>query len=376
MKTTDKSPYFNEEKENFIKNIPNIESKYGIKILLAFVRGSHMYGTSTEKSDVDITFVYQQPTKEILKGNYKEQISIGGNDVVGYEIQRYLNLLSQNNPNIIESLDIPEDCMMYKDPAMDEIFHTQWLTKQVEKTILGYADSQIKKATGLNKNMNNPQPKERKSILDFCYVILGGKSQPLVRYAKEMDIDLNKVGVVKNQNGKGLFAFYVDNRGEYNFRGIIKDNESTQIRLSEIPFEAVVKTDEPVIFYYNQDGFEVHCKQWKQYWEWEKERNQERFNMNQEAGQGVDLKNMMHLFRLLEMAQNISVGKGIQVRSENVELLKDIRKGKYSYQGLMENAESMFQQIKGVFKSANFLPETVDIEKVKELILKFRLNGL
>lgn len=81
--------------------------------------------------------------------------------------------------------------------------------------------------------MNNPQPVTRKSILEFCYVIFGGSSQPLIRYANDMSINLDKVGVVKNQNGKGLYAFYTDNKGEYNFRGIIKNDDSTQIRLSQ-----------------------------------------------------------------------------------------------------------------------------------------------
>ena len=81
-----------QEIEKFKNQITSIESKNRCKVLLAFVRGSHMYGTFTDKSDVDITFVYQQPTSDILRGDYKEQITIGGNDIVGYEIQRFINL--------------------------------------------------------------------------------------------------------------------------------------------------------------------------------------------------------------------------------------------------------------------------------------------
>ena len=164
---------FNREKDNFKKNIlPNIENENNVKILLAYVRGSHMYGTNLPTSDVDITFIYQQPTDEILRGNYKEQINYGGNDIVGYEIQRYIQLLSQNNPNILESLDIPEDCVIYKDVKMIGFTQEDWLTKKTKDSILGYASSQIKKATGLNKNMNNPQPEKRKTILDFFLVFI------------------------------------------------------------------------------------------------------------------------------------------------------------------------------------------------------------
>ena len=362
--------YFNNEKLKFYNSIPDIEKKYNIKLLLAYVRGSYMYGTNTDKSDVDITFIYKQSTNDILKGNYIEQLNIGGNDIVGYEIQRYIQLLSQNNPNILESLDIPDDCLIYKDESMNIFDQKDWVSKLTEKTILGYANSQIKKATGLNKNMNNPQPVTRKSILEFCYVIFGGSSQPLIRYANDMSINLDKVGVVKNQNGKGLYAFYTDNKGEYNFRGIIKNDDSTQIRLSAIPLDAAVEID-PIVFYYNQDGFEVHIKSHSSYWKWEKERNEERFNMNQEAGQGVDLKNMMHLFRLLEMASKIGKGKGLQVRSHKVEVLMDIRKGKYNYKDLLEQAETTTNHIKELFLNVDLI-EHPDTEFAKELLLKFR----
>ena len=375
--------YFNNEKLKFYNSIPDIEKEYNMKVLLAFVRGSYMYGTNTDKSDVDITFIYKQPTNEILKGNYIEQLNIGGNDIVGYEIQRYIQLLSQNNPNILESLDIPDDCLIYKDESMDIFNQRDWISKLTEKTILGYANSQIKKATGLNKNMNNPQPVTRKSILEFCYVISKDKSIPFKewfvefekayskRYNNQKILDLNNWGLVKVPNGKGLYAAFIDD-GRNNFRGLLGDDNSTQFRLSAIPKE-VAQTQEPVLIYYNLDGFETHVKSHTLYWKWVNERNEERFNMNQEAGQGVDLKNMMHLFRLLEMCENISVGKGLKVRSDNVEYLIDIRKGKYDYQNLLEESEKKFEIIKSNFESVD-LPEEIDIEKSKDLLLYFRKN--
>ena len=364
------------EKDKFAASIPVLEKDRNIQVLLAFVRGSHMYGTSNDKSDVDITFVYKQPTQEILKGNYVEQLSIGGNDIVGYEIERYLQLLGQNNPNIIESLDIPEDCLIYKHESMDTVLHSQkqWLSRAVEKTILGYADSQIKKATGLNKNMNNPQPVKRKSILEFCYVVQDGNTVPFLEFFErysyycKIHVDYNKWGLVKMDNGKQLYALYPNLEGEF-FRGLVKE-DSVNLRISDIPY---VTDRECYTFVYNLDGFEAHCKAWGSYKKWESERNPERFRMNQEAGQNVDLKNMMHLFRLLEMASNISLGLGVQVRSKNVEFLREIREGKHNYDTLMKEAERMFKEIKSKFISVD-LPESTDKEKTKELLLKFRLS--
>jgi hypothetical protein len=255
------------------------------------------------------------------------------------------------------------------------IFHNQndWLTRNVEKTILGYADSQIKKATGLNKKMNRKDV-DNKDLIDFCYIIQGDESQPLREWIqeKQRDLDIQDIekssGLVKIPNGKGLYGLYLDVYGDQNFRGILKDSESTQLRTSSVPKGY---SELPYTMWYNQDGYEVWKKEYTAYLTWLEERNVERFKMNQKAGQNVDLKNMMHLFRLLEMAMNISVGKGIKVRSENVEFLREIREGKYSYDQLMKQAESTFEMIKNQFELTK-LPSQIDLEMVKTILLNFR----
>lgn len=245
-----------------------------------------------------------------------------------------------------------------------------WLTKLTEKTILGYADSQIKKATGLNKNMNNPQPKERKSILDFCYIIKGTDSIPLMEWIGDYPDELKTAGLVKVPNGKGIFALYLDFDSECNFRGLIKDNDSTQLRLSEIPKEFAEKNPSHILWY-NLDGFEVHCKQHKAYWSWVDERNEERHKVNSAHGKNYDSKNMMHLFRLLEMAFTIATESKIVTRPDNVEWLQEIREGKLDYDNLMRDAEWLFTTIKNHYELSE-LPEKPDIELGKSLLLKFR----
>ena len=365
---------YNEKWKFKNETIPQIEKEHNVKVLMAYVRGSHMYGTNISTSDVDVLFVYQQKTNCILRGDYMPQINYGGNDIVGYEIERFIQLLTQNNPNILEALDIPPDCMIHFDFMMRNFDQKDWLTKKTRDSILGYANSQIKKATGLNKNMNHPQPVKRKTILDFCYVIDGAKSIHLPKWVEKNNADLSRAGLVDVPVGKGMHAMYLDIEGKYTMRGLIKNDDSVNLRVSSIPKElADIQT--PVSIYYNLDGFQRHCSDWAKYWKWEKERNEDRFKMNQEAGQGVDLKNMMHLFRLLEMCENISIGKGIKVRSENVQQLLDIREGKYNYKDLLETSDLRFELIKKNFETVD-LPEDIDPEKAKDLLLNFRLTDI
>lgn len=358
-------------KNSFKLLMPTIESDYGVKILLAYVRGSHMYGTATKQSDVDITFVYQQPTDTILKGDQVPQVNFEGNDIVGFEIERFLELLGQNNPNILEALDIPEDCLIYKAPIMDLIHPKDWVSKLTEKTILGYADSQIKKATGLYKNMNNPQPKERKSILEFCYVVKNGNTVPFLeffeKYIKTINenADYTKWGLVKMDNGKQLYALYPNYENEV-YRGLVKE-DSVNLRISSV--------DEPrkgsYTFVYNIDGFEVHCKQHKAYWEWVEERNADRFTVNQAHGKSYDSKNMMHLFRLLDMAFTIAFTSEIKVRSNDVGWLQEVKSGELEYEELSQSAQELRHQINILYEMSE-LQDRPDLEKQKEILLKFR----
>lgn len=366
------------EKRAFLNMIPEIESNNDVKILLAYVRGSHMYGTATEKSDVDITFVYQQKTDEILKGDFIPQIHIDGDDVVGYEIGRFLELLGNNNPNILESLDIPDDCLIHKHEFMDVFKQEDWLSKLTEKTILGYAQSQIKKATGLNKNMNNAQPKERKSILEFCYVVSDGTTQPFLEFMKDYKLEYNNIdpkftdynnwGLVKMGNGKQIYALYPNEKGD-SLRGLVKE-DSVNLRLSEI---SPIKNREVYTFIYNIDGFEVHCKQHKSYWEWVENRNEERHLTNSAHGKNYDSKSMMHLFRLLDMAFHIGFTGKLRTRTPDVEFLREIRAGELEYDSLIEDADNLKEMIKNLFELSD-LQDKPAIEKTKELILKFRKN--
>lgn len=371
---------FDVEKSQFKESIPFIEEKYNVKILLAFVRGSHMYGTANEKSDVDVTFIYQQPTDEILKLNYVPYIDVSGTgDIVGHEIQKFIDLLSENNPTMLETMDIPEDCLIYKNPIMDELLEQKlWLSKLTKNTILGYGKSQIGKATGLNKNMNNPQPKERKSILDFCYWVDNGKTtlfrDDFIFDFKEKSIEeviekTSKWGLTKLENGKGLYAVYM-NRNNITYSGLLKNKDSTQLRLSSIPKENE-RGDYMGLIWYNLDGFEVHCKQHAAYWKWVNERNEERFKMNQQAGKNVDLKNMSHLFRLLEMALSISLGKGLTVRTNDVSFLREIKEGKYDYDVLLEKSKQLTEKIIENYETVD-LPDYPSREDAMNILLKFR----
>ena len=110
--------------------------------------GSHAYGTAMPHSDTDIRGVFIQPINEILGFGYVEQVADKKNDIVYYEIKRFLELVQSNNPNILELLNAPEDCILHKDPVFDKILENKkkFITKVCKMSFAGYAIQQIKKA--------------------------------------------------------------------------------------------------------------------------------------------------------------------------------------------------------------------------------------
>ena len=73
-------------------------------IIFEAMMGSHAYGTNIPESDVDLRGVFIQPLEDIMKWGYVDQVADATNDIVFYELKRFLQLVKKNNPNILEIL--------------------------------------------------------------------------------------------------------------------------------------------------------------------------------------------------------------------------------------------------------------------------------
>ena len=82
---------------------------------------------------------------------------------------------------------------------------------------------------------------------------------------------------------------------------------------------------------------------------------------------------MMHSRRLMDMAREIALGLGINVRRENAQELIDIRKGKIDLQTLIKKVEAEIIEIDELFDNSNLL-DKVDESFVNEILIKIRKN--
>jgi len=363
-----------------------MESKkeYAEKYLIyKVIAGSKAYGLDLPTSDTDIRGIFLQPNEFLLGNGYVEQANDKTNDIVYYELNRFVNLLAENNPNIIEELFVPKDKILFCSPKINPLYdrRNDFLTKKIKLTFGGYAISQIKKARGLNKKIVNPVPKEKLTPLDFCYIF--DKQDGYTMLAKQWFHKHSKrqewCGLSEMPNGVQLYKLYYDhladvknNNPRYanidtnNFRGIVFD-ESNQLRHSEIPRGHELEA----FLYYNMDGYSSYCKDYKEYWDWVSSRNPIRYNDNATHGKGYDGKNMMHCLRMLDMAIEIAKGDGVNLIRPNRDWLLSVRRGEQDYDGIMKLIEEKRILMDEAFSKSK-LPNEVDCKLSHNIILSIR----
>lgn len=338
-------------------------------ILFECISGSRAYGTDLPTSDTDIRGVFMLPQTDLYGLHYVEQVNDAKNDVIFYELRRFVELLSKNNPNILELLCAPADCILYKHPLFDRLQPADFLSKLCRDTFAGYAVSQIKKARGLNKKILNPLPKERKSLLNFCYILTGQGSLPVADWLTDRQWNQANCGLVNIPHARDVYAVFYDETVTLSFQGIINNAESTEVSLSSVPKEL-----EPVAhLYVNHDGYSSYCKDYREYWEWVEKRNDARYQNTLDHGKNYDAKNMMHTFRLLDMATEIlDTGRVIVRRPNRDELLK-IRAGAFEYDDLIVQAEQKVAQV-DVAAANSLLPAHPDLVRINQLLVEMRMN--
>ncbi len=335
--------------------------------LLVFevITGSRSYGLDTATSDTDIKGVFVLPKNMFYGLEYTAQVNSETNDIVYYELKRFMELLSKSNPNILEMLNVPEKCVLQKHPIMNMLQPEMFLSKLCEQSFANYAFTQIKKAYGLEKKIVNPVEEERKSVLDFCFVHEDKEAVPLKKYLEEKGLDQNKMGLTAIAHIRDSYNLYYSN--EIKYAGVTKKENANEVSLSSIP-----KGENPIaMLCFNKDAYSVYCKQYKEYWDWVAKRNEERYKTTMSHGKNYDSKNMMHVFRLLLMAKEIATEGRINVYRKDRDFLLSIKDGKFEYDELVLQAETLKDELPLLYQKSN-LNEEPDVKGINELLVKIR----
>jgi len=340
------------------------ELKASGSIIFECISGSRAYGLDTINSDTDIRGVFILPKENFYSLEYVGQINNETNDIVYYELRKFIELLSKNNPNILELLNVPPACILIKDSIFDQIKMEYFLSKLCKDTFANYAYTQIKKARGLNKKIVNPVDKERKSVIDFCYIRTNKQSILCTEFLAKNDLEISNCGLVKIPHMKDCYnVFYGAEKG---YQGIAREN-ANEVCLSSVP-----KEEQPIaMLYFNVDGYSSYCKKYKEYWTWVEKRNEARYKNNVAHGKNYDTKNMMHTFRLLHMAEEIAKEGIVHVKRTDREYLLGIKNGDFEYDDLVYEVEQIKEELETFYNQSNLI-EKPDLGKVNELLINIR----
>jgi uncharacterized protein len=317
-------------------------------LIFESVAGSKAYGLDNEKSDTDIRGVFVLPKELYYSLAYTPQVSNESNDIVYYELKRFMELLARNNPNLIELLAVPEKCVLYQHRLMEKMRPEIFLSKLCEQTFANYAYSQIKKAYGLEKKIVNPVAEERRSVADFCFVYVAKDARPFKKFVLESNFKEGNIGLAVIPHMKDCYNLYHSLKHAYS--GVVKKEDANDVCLSSIP-----KGETPVgLLYFNKDGYSAYCKEYKEYWEWVSKRNEDRYNTTMAHGKKYDSKNMMHVFRLLLMAREIAVEGRVNVLRSDRDFLLEIKQGNFEYDELVAKAESLKNELPEIYRRSHY----------------------
>lgn len=420
------------------------------ELIVLNLAGSKLYGNSTPSSDTDYrgVFVASKDSKlgilgtvEQLEGVdvWKSLVAAGldlipTDDIVIYELNRFIALAIDNNPNIMDTLcfdyNNPEFTVYVNEKGKELIDNKHLLiSSKLKFTFSGYAISQLQRIKSHGKwltqfpDINDvlAEIKEafNNSFIDFNWICdnFGGqvaekvtgetpqKNTKLentltwiqfkdavnesrkVLDLKELDFDMYRVPRLidychpKDLKGKQLdlndlretlqntasfrtmspsmLVIYTDGKGIFSKEGNLKANDPETIG----EFVCLLSID--------QNRYKSDKDYINKLWEWKCNRNEKRSELEEKFG--YDTKHASHLVRLMESAKDILKTNTYNptLTGDRLQLVKDVRAGKMSYDEILEYAEKLDLELNEEYKKST-LQKKPDVKKVNELVLRLQ----
>ncbi len=305
--------------------------------ILLVKSGSHAYGTNTPTSDLDVKGVAVAPSgyymgfaKKFEQAECKDEV-----DGVIYEMRKFFTLCTDNNPNILEVVWTEDDGVLHELPLGRELreLREMFLSRKVKHTFSGYAASQLKRIKGHYRWLKDP-PKSQPTRQEF-----GLPERTLIPADQ---LAAAKAAVQKRIDSWQMDLSFVDDAVragiEAELHRVLDEQEVNGSDQVTRAARAIGLDDNFIELMDLERRYEAAKKQWQQYQEWQKNRNEARAAL--EAKWGYDTKHAMHLVRLLRMCREILEGKGVLVKRPDAAELLEIRNGAWTYENLVEWAEA------------------------------------
>jgi len=134
--------------------------------------GSHAYGLASEQSDDDIRGVFLPPADlhwSLAELPGQVESIIAGDDVVYWEIEKFLRLALKANPNVLELLWTP--CVLHATPIGHQLreLRNAFLSRHIYKTYSGYVLSQFRRMSSAEAKGKGYKPKHAMHLIRLLH---------------------------------------------------------------------------------------------------------------------------------------------------------------------------------------------------------------
>ena len=298
-------------------------------IIYLTISGSIGYGTNLDNSDIDLRGVAIERKENLYGFQSFEQFEDTETDTVIYGLKKFVSLALKGNPNILELLGTKDEQLIYMNKYGETLRKNKelFLSKRIVNTFGNYATAQLRRLQNALARDKYPQEEKEKHILG------------------SINNQMNHFSTNYTEFPKGSMKLYIDKSN--------KQDKETEI-LMDIHINQYPLRDFARI--YSEMNNIVH--------------DYDKLNhRNRKKDEGKLLKHAMHLIRLLVMGTEIlNIHQINTYRTEEHDLLMDIRKGKYSYDELFKMVELYEFKFKQASLSTT-LPEEPDKKQVEELLI-------
>ncbi len=318
----------------------NIQLWLEKRIIFECLAGSHAYGMNTPDSDEDYRGVAIPPLAYKFGLKRFEQFESGKEDRTIFDINKFISLAVQNNPNILELLFISEDCIKKTTSFWDSLIkeRTLFLSKRCRNTYTGYAFAQLKRIKTHRGWLLNPPAKEPLRE-DFGL-------------PEQQKLANDQIGAIDSvlQTELGITREDID-----------RDNFTIE--------DITIFPEDIMKIYERERRYKNARRYWAQYNNWVKARNPQRAELEKKFG--YDTKHASHIFRLLIQGEEILTEEKLSTRlsDDNRRLCMDVRRGAFTYEELIEHVERKISDFDRIYDSST-LRKSPDIEIIEKRLIE------
>ncbi len=352
------------------------------RLILLALTGSQAYGTAIATSDSDYKGVFIAPKDYYLGFKSVEQKDTGWEtesgtgqfpmldgvkDCVVYELRKFLTLVGNNNPNILETLWLDDEFYCHISPVGTHLrsYREAFLSQKIRGSFAGYAYAQIRRVENHRKWLLKP-PSKKPMPQDFS---LGDDNyKPLT--VSEMNAFLEFLYMLVRdciEFMEPASELYELLTAKIDFKAILKQHPLPEKLLPKVQEYTRAKDDFIYLLHVSQ-AYRAALHEWDAYCRWNQGRNPARKAL--EAKCGYDAKHMSHCIRLLRMGIEVLKEGALKVNRKKVgdaDQLLSIRMGDVAYAEVKELAENLFQEIQEVTTQ---LPKQVNREFLNSICVE------